>query len=112
MARGDVISGVVKVANVTALVYQPAAGVEAIIKSVGIGAVGGAALAANYYVTVGIYDGTNQASVRKVYLDDVASYARDMVGLENTAIFVTNAVYFRLYTAGAQKLGYSGIQTK
>ena len=112
MARGDVISGLAAVAEVACLVYQPAAGEEAVIKSVCIGTAGGATLAANYYVTVGIYDGAKQTSVRRVYLDDIASYARDMVGLENTAIFVTNAVYFRLYNAGAQTLGYSGIQTK
>lgn len=98
MAAGDVVSAVSSIAAAASLDYQPAAGVEAIIRHVDTSS-GAADLA------VGIYDGTNHAA---------HTMNPALSNVYNVFIPVTNSKYLRLTNnnVGAKILSYGGIQTK
>ena len=96
MAAGDVVNGLSAAAS-TQFDFQPAAGVECIIKSIHTDLASAAGVWA-------LTDGVNDAWTS-------ATSAEINVGLVNT--FINNTRYLRVAAMGAGKFGgYSGIQIK
>jgi len=96
MARGDVVVSIASVAAGSNLTYQPAAGVEVIIKSLI-----GKPLAD---IELEAYDGTNREMVIR----------GSDTGRTNMSHAVTNSVYIRILnkTTGTETVGFTGIQSK
>ena len=94
MAVGDVINGI-SAANTT-LDFQPAAGVECVIKS---------HLWSSLNSPPGLFDGTN--------LCNVLGSATYTINLANISVFINNSKYWRVPAQGASQFGgYTGVQTK
>lgn len=106
MARGDVISALSSVAAGGFLVYQPASGVEVLIRRVGSS----------------IWTGTapNQTPYTSIQLQNAAGDITTVALAGNPLmfqlpVFVTNSVYLRLPNLDgttAAYMSFSGIQTK
>jgi len=114
MAKGDVVNGVSSIANGADLDYQPAVGVEALIKSVFLSN-------SNYGTTFnigafayGIYNGSLHAHSK---VQSPAFETNQRLGEHRTArvsVLVNNTNYLRIHNSsgGTAEAGYSGIQTK
>jgi len=104
MAVGDVVSGLELLLNGNLLTFQPAAGVEVILKSIVTGKVPGTAL----NVVASLYDATYE----QVFWSGNHTVA--VPEPVNLAVLLNNARYLRILnsTGGTTVLGYTGIQTK
>jgi len=107
MARGDVVSAIASVAHLATLVYQPAAGVEALITEVGSGGWTGTEPNQVPAVRVYLYDGTNWSIVKDGYI----GASRIWMPMK---ILVRNALYLAIENLGGATfyLSYCGVQTK
>jgi len=113
MAKGDVVSGISTVANGANLDYQPAAGVEALIKSAFFSSSG----YTTYFstgISFGLWNGSYHAHNK---LQNPAYTTSELVGDDSMAdisILINNSIYLRIHnaTGSSCELGYTGIQTK
>jgi len=98
MAVGDVVSTVNAAA--TELNFQPAAGVECMISTIG--------QEREWYW---LYNATTLDRANIGYITGGGT-ASTQNGASNEKIFVTNAIYLKLAAANTWSCGYSGIQIK
>ena len=103
MARGDVVNNIADVAAGAYLSYQPAAGVEAMITTVGINRVVGTAK------DIVICWNANQTC--RIFSANTTAAITPELSLK---LFINNTNYLSIWnnTAGATKISYCGIQTK
>ncbi len=97
MAVGDVVSGVNVAA--TELNFQPAAGVECMISTIG-----------QHTEWYWLYNATTLDRANIGYVAGGNTPA--IQGASNEKIFVTNAIYLKIAAATNWSCGYSGIQIK
>jgi len=106
MAVGDVVSGIASVAAGGTLDFQPAAGVEALIRGIGGSKITGTAPDQYLQAQLILYDGTNEAYI----------LSNPKVGVTTPVInvFINNSRYIRVKdTSGVGGiLSYWGVQTK
>ena len=94
MAVGDVVNGISAINTI--ITFQPAAGVECMISSNGLGAAGAAIV-----VTDGILTSWQYSTLPRYQVDT-----------GNMKLFINNAIYLRVSATPGSSGSYSGIQTK
>jgi len=105
MTRGDVINEVVSALAGSIVEYQPATGVEVLLKSVSAGQSG---------TDFGLYDGVNNC----IFLTAIQRYESGTdpryLAHTNLSILLNNAHYLRIEIDGLADdvIMYTGIQTK
>jgi hypothetical protein len=106
MARGDVVSVIASVAYQTFWDYQPAAGVEVMITSIGSDGWTGTTPNKTPYVDVYLYNGSIQSAH---FISGEGT-----IWSKPIKIFITNSLYLRLKNAdgASRNLSFCGIQTK
>lgn len=104
MARGDIVSDLGSIADTARFTYQPASGVEVVIKSLITGKVAGTAL----NIEGELYDG----ALTGIFWS--GNHTLAVIEPYNIAILVNNSIYLRiLNNAGVTAtLGFTGMQTK